>query len=161
MVPPPPGPVTVTGVVWHDLDENRKRDLTEAGLSGWTVYADLDGDGERDLRRAVDHDRFAREIQPHNITVTGTTLTIREAVKPGWRQTFPGEPTLAQVLTLTGGGTIANVNFGNSDNDGFDHGDAPTPYPTLESANGPTHAILPGFGLGVACARWFDGHRGW
>ena len=146
---PVSGPVTVTGVVWHDLDENRKRDLNEAGLSGWTIYADLDGDGERDLGEpSIKTDSQGK--YSITATVTGTTLTIREAVKPGWRQTFPGEPALAQVLTLTGGGTIANVNFGNSDNDGFDHGDAPAPYPTLESANGPTHAILPGFGLGVA-----------
>ena len=82
------------------------------------------------------------------LNVTGS-VTIREAVKPGWRQTFPGEPTLAQVLTITGGGTIKDVNFGNSDNDGFDHGDAPSPYPTLEANNGPTHAIVSGFGLGV------------
>ena len=149
VVTPPTGPVTVTGVVWHDLDENRKRDLNEAGLSGWTIYADLDGDGERDLGEpSVKTDSQGK--YSITATVTGTTLTIREAVKPGWRQTFPGEPALAQVLTLTGGGTIANVNFGNSDNDGFDHGDAPAPYPTLESANGPTHAILPDFGLGVA-----------
>jgi hypothetical protein len=149
VVTPPPGPVSVTGVVWHDLDENRRRDLTEAGLSGWLVYADLDGDGERDLGEpSVNTDSQGRySIQ--NINVTGTTLTIREAVKPGWRQTFPGAPALAQVLTLTGGGTIADVNFGNSDNDGFDYGDAPAPYPTLKSANGPKHAILPGYGLGL------------
>lgn len=149
VLPPPPGPVTVTGVVWHDLDENRSRDLTEAGLSGWTVYADLDSDGERDLGEpSVKTDSQGR----YSIatTVTGGTLIIREAVKPGWRQTFPGEPALAHVLTVTGGGTLTNINFGNSDNDGFDHGDAPSPYPTLESDNGPTHAILPGFGLGLA-----------
>jgi hypothetical protein len=148
-VPPPPGPVTVTGVVWHDLDENRKRDLTEAGLSGWTIYADLDGDGERDLGEPSVNTDSQGKYSIKNINVTGTTLIIREAVKPGWRQTFPGEPALAQVLTVTGGGTIADVNFGNSDNDGFDHGDAPAPFPTLESANGPTHAILPGYGLGL------------
>jgi hypothetical protein len=147
--PPPPGPVTISGVVWHDQDENRRRDLIEPGLRDWTVYVDLDGDGERDLGEpAVKTDSAGR----YSITVdipTNGTLIVRQAVKPGWQQTFPVQPSLAHVLTLTGGGTIADVNFGNSDNAGFDWGDAPAPYPTLKSANGPRHAILPGFGLGV------------
>ncbi len=148
--PPAPGPVTITGVVWHDQDESRKRDAKEPGLSGWTIYADLDGDGERDLGEpSVKTDSVGKYSLTLNVT---GPLTIREAVKPGWLQTFPGEPALAQVLTITGGGTIKDVDFGNSDNDGFDHGDAPSPYPTLEANNGPTHAISPGFGLGVEAA---------
>jgi len=149
VVTPPTGPTTITGLVWHDLDENRKRDLTEAGLSGWTIYADVDGDGERDVGEPTVKTDSQGKFTISNLTVTGGTVTIREAVKPGWRQTYPGEPLLSQVVTLTGG-TITGINFGNSDNDGFDHGDAPSPYPTLESANGPTHAIVSGFGLGAA-----------
>ena len=148
VTPPPTGPATITGLVWHDLDENRKRDLTEAGLSGWTVYADLDGDGERDIGEPSVKTDSQGKYTISNLTVTGNTVTIREAIKPGWRQTLPGDPLLSHVVTLTGT-TISNINFGNSDNDGFDHGDAPAPYPTLESANGPTHAILTGLGLGV------------
>ena len=121
--PPAPGPVTITGVVWHDQDESRKRDAKEPGLSGWTIYADLDGDGERDLGEpSVKTDSVGKYSLTLNVT---GPLTIREAVKPGWLQTFPGEPTLAQVLTITGGGTIKDVDFGNSDNDGFDHGNVP------------------------------------
>jgi hypothetical protein len=29
----------------------------------------------------------------------------------------------------TGGGTITGIDFGNSDAGGFDHGDAPLPFP--------------------------------
>lgn len=149
VAPPPPGPVTISGVVWHDQDENRRRDLIEPGLRDWTVYVDLDGDGERDLGEpTVKTDSSGRYSITLNAPIGGT-LTVRQAVKPGWLQTFPVQGGLAHVLTLTGGGTYADVNFGNSDNGGFDWGDAPTPYPTLKSADGPRHAILPGFGLGV------------
>lgn len=151
---PVPGPVTVSGVVWHDQDEDRKRDSTEPGLGGWTIYADIDADGERDLGEpTAKTDSTGKYSLSITDSVTGT-LTIREAVKPGWTQTYPGGTTQAHVLTVTGDGTMKDVNFGNSDNDGFDHGDAPSTspwfYPTLEAANGPTHAIAPGFGLGVA-----------
>lgn len=148
--PPPPGPVTISGVVWHDQDENRRRDLTEPGLSDWMVYVDLDGDSERDLGEpTIKTDSAGRYSITLDAPANGT-LIVRQALKPGWQQTFPVQGGPAHVLTITGGGTIADVNFGNSDNGGFDWGDAPSPYPTLKSANGPRHAILPGFGLGVA-----------
>ncbi len=144
--------MTISGVVWHDQDENRRRDSTEPGLGGWIVWPDLDGDGERDLGEAalsVKTDSAGR----YSITLNVTgSVTLYETINTGWRQTYPGEPTLAQVVTVTGGGKITGVNFGNSDNDGFDHGDAPSPYPTLEANNGPTHAIVAGFGLGVEAA---------
>lgn len=148
--PPSPGPVTISGVVWHDQDENRRRDSTEPGLGGWMVYVDLDGDGERDVGEpAVNTDSAGRYSIPNVSFPANGTLIVRQAVKPGWLQTFPVQGGPAHVLTVTGGGTIADVNFGNSDNQGFDWGDAPAPYPTLKSVNGPRHAIVPGFGLGV------------
>jgi len=144
---PVPGPTTISGVVWHDQDEDRRRDPTEPGLAGWTVYADLDGDGERDIGEPTAKTDSTGKYS-FTVNVTGT-LTIREALEPGWRQTFPGGTTQTQVVTITGGGTMADVDFGNSDNDGFDHGDAPWPYPTWEADNGAKHAIVSGFGLGV------------
>lgn len=148
--PPPPGPVTIRGVVWDDQNENRRRDATEPGLGGWVVWPDLDNDGERDLGEAalsVKTDSAGR----YSITldVTGS-VTLYESMNTGWKQTFPGGTTQAQVVTVTGGGTINDINFGNSDNDGFDYGDAPAPYPTLQANNGPRHAIVAGFGLGAA-----------
>ncbi len=148
--PPTPGPVTIRGVVWDDQDEDRRRDATEPGLGGWVVWPDLDNDGERDLGEAalsVKTDSAGR----YSITldVTGS-VTLYESMNTGWKQTFPGGTTQAQVVTVTGGGTINDINFGNSDNVGFDHGDAPAPYPTLEANNGAKHAIIAGFGLGVA-----------
>ncbi len=147
--PPPPGPVTISGVVWHDRDENRRRDPNEPGLGGWTVWVDLDGDGERDIGEPVIN---TDAHGAYKITVpfpTDGQLVVRQSAKPGWQQTFPVQPSLAHVLTVTGGGAIQNVNFGNSDNSGFDWGDAPAPYPTLRKDNGPRHAIIPGYGLGV------------
>ncbi len=150
-VTPVPGPTTISGVVWHDRDENRRRDTTEPGLGGWTIYADLDGDGKLDLGEPTAKTDSVGRYSLKLDNVTGS-LTIREALKPGWKQTFPGGTALAHVLTVTGDGPIKDVNFGNSDNDGFDHGDAPPPYPTLKANNGPSHAITPGFGLGVEAA---------
>lgn len=145
--PPPTGPVTIRGVVWHDQDESRRRETLEPGLSGWSVFVDLDGDGECDLGEpSVMTDSSGR--YSFTLNVTGS-VTIREALKPGWRQTYPGEPTLKHVINLSNGAPSGEYNFGNSDNDGFDHGDAPFPYPTLEANNGPMHAIRDGFGLGL------------
>jgi hypothetical protein len=94
--------VTVTGVVWHDLDENRTRDLTEAGLSGWTVYADLDGDGERDLgepsKTTDSQGRYSLAT-----TVTGGTLTIAKREARLAADPAANPPWL--MLTVTGGGT--------------------------------------------------------
>ena len=155
--PPPvpqPGPVTISGVVWEDQDENRQRGSTEVGLGDWVVYVDLNGNGEREANEpAVRTDSAGRYTIYDLPFPTNGTYIVRQAVKPGWRQTFPAQPPNqpwpAHVLSITSGGTIANVNFGNSARDGFDWGDAPAPYPTLRQDNGPRHVILPGFGLGL------------
>jgi hypothetical protein len=142
-----PGPATIKGYVYHDENENRRRDDNEVGLSDWLVYIDSDGDGERDLGEpAMRTDTAGR----YSFTVEDPgTYIIREAIKPGWTQTTPGQPNFYREVIVTGNQTFTDVSFGNSDADGFDHGDAPAPYPTLESADGAKHAILPNFGLGL------------
>ena len=42
--PPVPGdPTTITGMKFEDVDADGIRDADEVGLSGWTIYLDLDG----------------------------------------------------------------------------------------------------------------------
>jgi hypothetical protein len=38
----------VFGVKFNDLDADGARDEGEAGLAGWTIFGDLDGDGALD-----------------------------------------------------------------------------------------------------------------
>ncbi len=142
-----PGPTKISGVVWHDENENRRRDDLERGLGDWLVYIDSDGDGERDLGEpSVRTDSAGR----YSFTVEEPgTYIIREAIKPGWTQTKPAGTDQSYTIVAEGDQMFSDIDFGNSDADGFDHGDAPSPYPTLESVNGPVHAIIPGFGLGT------------
>ena len=40
--------ILITGSVFNDLDKDRIKDSTEAGLSGWRVFIDKDNDGIQD-----------------------------------------------------------------------------------------------------------------
>jgi GH25 family lysozyme M1 (1,4-beta-N-acetylmuramidase) len=47
-VNPAPQPATISGSVFNDTNGNGSRDTGEGGLSGWTVFIDLDNDGRLD-----------------------------------------------------------------------------------------------------------------
>lgn len=43
-----PQPATVEGRAWHDWDDDHDQDPGEPGVAGWTVFADLNGNGAPD-----------------------------------------------------------------------------------------------------------------
>ena len=150
---PAPGPTTISGIKWHDLDDDGRFDANEPGLGGIVIHVDLDGDGQFDFQEPT-----ARTDAAGRYTITldasAGPLKIRESIPPGWEQKYPGpNATVAfaheVTVSATGGEAFTSLNFGNSDTVGFDHGDAPAPYPTLEANSGPTHPIVTGFGLGL------------
>jgi hypothetical protein len=154
---PDPGPTTITGSKWHDLDDDGFWDDDEPAIDGAIIYVDWDGDGHLDLGEPTARSNAAGA---YSVTIEREgEVIIKEAIPLGWRQTYPGEPDYAHILNIPpgGGGTITDVNFGNSNNDGFDFGDAPLPYPTLELNDGPRHPIKEGYGLGVLVDGESDG----
>jgi hypothetical protein len=154
---PPPGPTTISGVKWHDLDDDGFRDSDEPAISNTLIYVDYDGDGQLDLTEPTARTNARGE---YSITIDRAgPVIIREVIPPGWEQTFPGGPDFAHTINIpaSGGGTITGINFGNSDSQGFDWGNAPEPYPTLRVDNGARHPILAGYGLGALVVGTPDG----
>lgn len=158
--PPAPGPTTISGIKWHDLDDDGQMDPNEPPLPGIVIHLDTDGDGQFDFNEPTARTDAAGR---YTITTTNTgTLRIRESIPPGWQQTYPGPNATVPfshelTVSATGGEVFTDINFGNSDNAGFDHGDAPAPYPTLEANNGAKHPVIPGFGLGLLIDAEGDG----
>ena len=154
---PPPGPTTISGVKWHDLDDDGFRDSDEPAIGNTLIYVDYDGDGQLDLTEPTARTNARGE---YSITIDRDgPVIIREVIPPGWQQTFPGGLNFAHTINIPigGGGTITGINFGNSDSQGFDWGNAPAPYPTLRVDNGARHPILAGYGLGALVQGTPDG----
>jgi subtilisin-like proprotein convertase family protein len=80
-------PVSIEGRKWNDLNANGIQDSGEAGLAGWTIYLDADGNGQLDsgeLSTVTDIDG--------NYAFTGLPAgdyTVAEVLPTGWEQTFP------------------------------------------------------------------------
>ena len=78
----------VHGFKWNDTDSDGIKDAGEAGLSNWTIFADLDNDGTLDAGEPSDVTDGAGAYDLFSLP-TGV-YTIREVLKPGFNQTFPG-----------------------------------------------------------------------
>ncbi|MDA1050164.1 MAG: Ig-like domain-containing protein [Planctomycetota bacterium] len=144
----------ISGTKFNDLDGDGVLDQGEPAVPGIIIYLDLDGDNRLDLGEPM-----ARTDSKGNYSIavprTGT-FTVREALQPGWEQTFPKNAEREHTITAFPGGSFPGLNFGNTSK--LDYGDAPTAeqsgfaksYPTTIADNGAVHAILPGFYLGAA-----------
>jgi hypothetical protein len=137
------------GSVWKDLDDDGIRDGNEPGLSGVTVYVDLNGDDQFGVSEPAGVTGANGNYAISN--VPAGTFAVRAVVQPGWVQTAPGGSG-EHVVNFTNVAQVGNLNFGIREGVGgemgFDFGDAPGPYPTLLSSNGASHGIVAGFQLG-------------
>ena len=142
----------ISGTKFNDLDGDGVFDQGEPGIPGIVIYLDLDGDNRLDLGEPM-----ARTDSQGNysITITETgTYTVREALTPGWEQTFPKTAEREYSVIARPGESFPGRNFGNTSR--LDYGDAPTAaqsgfaksYPTTMADNGAVHAIVPGFHIG-------------
>jgi len=78
----------VFGTVWNDADGNRMLDEGEQSLSGWTVYADLNGNGNRD-----NGEPFTVSDANGNYKLTGLSagsVDVRLEMQSQFTQTLPG-----------------------------------------------------------------------
>lgn len=99
---------TITGVKWNDLDNDGIRDTTpslEPGLSGWTIFVDLDDDGELD---GSEPSAVTAADGSYSITnVPSGRHYVTEVLQLGWGQTIGDE-----FLFVPANETVT-VNFGN------------------------------------------------
>ena len=100
---------TVSGVVFNDVNGNGVRERTEPPLAGATVYVDLNNNGSRQAGEpsAVS---TAQEGAWSIGGVAPGTRVIRQVPPTGFRQTAPAAGF--HTVTLTSGGTVAGLNFG-------------------------------------------------
>jgi hypothetical protein len=136
----------VSGFKWSDTNGNGIRDNGEPGLGGLWVYVDLDGDDRIDIGEpsAKTNDDGSYNLTPP----TSGTFAIREVVPPGYVQTYPNAAAnFEHVVTFNGTTPLRGIDFGNLP--ARDYGDAPSPYPTLASSNGPSHGFDGNLRLGA------------
>ncbi len=93
-------PAEIHGRKWHDLDGDSIWDAGEPVLEGWTIYLDLDEDGQ-----------FDNGVEPYDVTnaagqysfidLVPGTYSVREVLQPGWQRSSPsgtGELSFVEVV---------------------------------------------------------------
>jgi hypothetical protein len=103
-------PANVSGTVYDDADGSATRGAGEAGLGGWTVYADLDDDGALDTGEPSAVTAADGTYTIHNLPET--TGSIREVGQAGFECTSP--PGCAyRGVEFNLGANITGQDFGN------------------------------------------------
>ena len=141
-------PVEINGRVWHDTQNNGEFDPGyESGQSGWTVWADRDGDGSFDAETEMSVASSSGGWYTLGCLPRGSN-TIRLQLRPGWIVTTPVSG--AHDLVLSEGDVVAGIDFGTRRESGaWDFGDAPDPtYTTWDQSGGATHLLGSGIRLG-------------
>jgi len=99
----------VLGSLWYDVNQDGAWEENEPPLSGWTVYADANGNGVLDDGETSDTTRDDGRYVLSNLPQE--SHLIRPVVQPGWTPTSPADPAERQVL-VRGYATLPDVNFG-------------------------------------------------
>lgn len=135
---------SVYGTTWVDSNGDGLVGLAESRLPGLIVYVDQNNDGRIGYGEpAVLTDASG------SYRFTGLAIgnpSIRVVVPPGLDQTTPRNNG-GYLTSVREGSAAVNLRFGFTVQSDF--GDAPAPYPTLLSENGPVHPIETGFFLGA------------
>ncbi|MBN2585511.1 hypothetical protein JXA59_02590 [Patescibacteria group bacterium] len=91
--PEPTG--SIAGIKFHDHNGNGEKDSEDGGLSGWTIYLDLNNDGDLDVQEP-----FYETEGDGSYNFAGLpadTYVVREVPQSTWSQTFPHDITGAPV----------------------------------------------------------------
>jgi|GEM_PF-2205218 len=82
-----PQPGSISGKKWNDLDADGKKDNNESFLSGWTIFLDQDGDGQKDSGEKSTLTNANGQYTFNNLAPG--SYTVAEVQDPGWQQTYP------------------------------------------------------------------------
>jgi hypothetical protein len=105
-------PGKIAGYKWWDKNGNgRWEHATEPGMSDWIIYLDTNGNGQRDAGEPAAGTGASGAYQFNN--VRPGVYAVREVMKPGWQQTYPGSLGMHLVVVAPGRTTQA-VDFGNA-----------------------------------------------
>ena len=164
----PGDPGTILGVVYSDHNSNGVQNTSDEGVSGVRVYVDANSNGEFDYtdvntNGVFDDGDIANEVTDITNQFGGFFLAdvdpgivrVRIVVPEDWVLTGPVSGVFQ--ATLTDGGFLKNVGFGIRNLATRDFGDLPDTYKTTLAADGPRHAIIPGFRLGAKIDGETDG----
>jgi len=99
--------VLISGSVFNDPNANGSKDAGEGGLAGWRVFVDADGDGVFD---ASETSVLTDATGKYRLSIAPGSYRIQVLIPNGWAATIPG--SAARKITLAGGGTTSNKNFG-------------------------------------------------
>jgi uncharacterized repeat protein (TIGR01451 family) len=108
----PVNTVTITGQVFKDGNGNAIKDAGDSGLSGWTIFIDVNNNGtldNGDLSTTTDSQGnygFSSAAPP----VGSVVVKLREVAPAGWLQTTNNP---ADITVTTAGGTFSGRDFGN------------------------------------------------
>src|SRR5262249_28332611 len=99
---------------FNDLNANGVKDAGEPGLSGWTVLAivDVNGDGTIEAGDTAVATDIIDGSGNYSLTLKPGQYIVEEVSQAGWTQSFPtGSGTYA--ISLSSGATDTNNDFGN------------------------------------------------
>jgi len=103
-------PGEIHGVKWSDLDANGVQNTGEIGLEGWTIYVDVNENGQWDIGEPYDTTDSSGN---YSITdLSPDTYIFAEVNHVGWEQTFPGGAG-THCVSIGANQIIENINFGN------------------------------------------------
>lgn len=100
------GRSTITGNVFNDINENRRRDLGEAGLQA-VVWADLNNNGQ--FEQDSEYFTVSNPDGTYELSVPAGTYTVRQGLPEFYRFTTQD----AYTVTIGAGTTVGGINFGN------------------------------------------------
>jgi VCBS repeat-containing protein len=99
---------TIQGTVYHDVNNNAQKDGSEVGVSGWTLFLDLDNDGNQDTNEPTAQ-TDASGVYRFNGIQAGSYV-VRSVQRVGWARTTPTSGTHA--VTLTQGQNVTGLDYG-------------------------------------------------
>jgi subtilisin family serine protease len=80
-------PAEISGIKWHDLDQDQVKDTEEPVLEGWTIYLDANNNGKLD-----DGELFTVTDGEGAYSFSNLApgkYTVAEVIPIGWKQTYP------------------------------------------------------------------------
>ncbi|WP_218934708.1 FG-GAP-like repeat-containing protein [Rosistilla ulvae] len=94
------GTASISGVKFHDLNDNGARDAGEPTLPDWTIYLDLNNNANFDVGEptSITDDQGVYRFDD----LLASDYTVRELGQAGWRQSFPTMVTSGNVSVKTG-----------------------------------------------------------